>query len=193
MSKNNEITTETGEHHERNFIQRHTLTLVACVILLSWILFYLPSDPDTHWGSFFGNAIADWSGVVASIICTRILYERGAPGCRHRKAKDPNPVIRWIKNHTLTVFFGVTWIGWIILFDKMNPNSKWGQVVGNVVSEWTQILGMIWLTKLFYEEQVKKHKKLLQLQQTQAAGESPLPHTEAHNFPTAGPSTQTGD
>ncbi len=193
MSKNNTITVETGEEPNRNFIQRHQLTLVACVVLLSWIIFYLPSNPDTHLGSFFGNAIADWSGVVASIICTRILYERGAPGCRHRKAKDPNPVIRWIKNHTLTVFFGVTWIGWIVLFENMSATSKWGQVVGNVVSEWTQILGMIWLTKLFYEEQVKKHKKSLPPLHTLPAGEAPLPHTEVHKFPGAGPSTQIGD
>jgi len=25
------------------------------------------SNPDTHWGSFFGNAIADWTGVVVMI------------------------------------------------------------------------------------------------------------------------------
>ncbi len=193
MSKNHEITTETGEEAPRSFFQRHSLAFMAGVVLLSWILFYLRADPDTHWGSFFGNAIADWSGVVASIICTRILYERGAPGCRHRKAKDANPVIRWIKNHTLTTFFGVTLIGWIILFANMSATSKWGQVVGNVVSEWTQILGMIWLTKMFYEEQVKKHKKSSPPLHTQSAGEAPLPHTEVHNFPGAGPSTQTAD
>src|SRR5271168_243517 len=153
----------------RAFLHRHALSAVAGAILVLWVVLYFPANPDTHWGSFFGNAIADWSGVVASIICTRILYERGAPGCRHRKAKDANPVIRWVKNHTLTVFFGVTLILWIILFAEMSATSKWGQVVGNVVSEWTQILGMIWLTKMFYEEQVKKHKKSSQLLQTQAA------------------------
>src|SRR5271154_1550499 len=193
MSKKNATITETGEEPKRTFVQRHTLTIVACVVLLSWIVFYLPSNPDTHWGSFFGKAIADWSGVVASIICTRILYERGAPGSRHRKAKDANLIIRWVKNHTLTVFFGVTLILWIILFAEMSATSKWGQVVGNVVSEWTQILGMIWLTKMFYEEQVKKHKKSSQLLQTQAAGELPHQHTEVHSFPGAEPSTQTAD
>lgn len=193
MSKDHDITTETGEHHERSFIQRHMLSLMACVVLIAWILFYLPANPDTHWGSFFGNAIADWSGVVASIVCMRVLYERGAPGCRHLKATDKNPVIRWVKTHSLTTFFGVTLIGWIIVFAKMSSTSKWGQVVGNVVSEWTQILGMIWLTKMFYEEQVKKHKKSKPPLHTLPVGESPLPHTEVHSFPGAGPSTQTGD
>jgi hypothetical protein len=193
MSTSIATETATEEHHEKSFIQRHMLTLVACVVLLSWVFFYMPSNPDTHWGSFFGNAIADWSGVVASIICTRILYERGAPGCRHRKAKDKNLVIRWIKNHTLTVFFGVTLIGWIILFARMSATSKWGQVVGNVVSEWTQILGMIWLTKMFYEEQVKKHQKSSQPLHTQPVGESQLPHTGEHSFPGAEPATRTAD
>jgi hypothetical protein len=192
MSKKHELT-ENDEELKRSFIHRHSLTLAACVVLLSWIIFYIPSNPDTHWGSFFGNAIADWSGVVASVICTRILYERGAPGCRHRKAKDANLVIRWIKNHTLTVFFGTTWIGWIILFAEMPATSKWGQVVGNVVSEWTQILALIWLTKWFYEEQVKKHKKSSQLLNTQPVEETLLPHTEAGSFQDAGPSIQTVD
>ena len=192
MSKKHALT-ENGEEPKRTLIQRHQLTLMASVVLLTLIIFYIPSNPDTHWGSFFGNAIADWSGVVASVICTRILYERGAPGCRHRKAKDPNPVIRWMKNHTLTVFFGTTWIVWIILFARMPATSKWGQVVGNVVSEWTQILGLIWLTKWFYEEQVKKHKKSSQLSNTQPVEETQLPHTEVDSFPGAGPSIQTVD
>jgi hypothetical protein len=25
----------------------------------------------------------------------------------------------------------------------MNPDSKWGQVVGNIVLEWTQVLGLV--------------------------------------------------
>ena len=31
------------------------------------------------------------------------------------------------------------------------PNSKWGQVVGNLVSEWTQILGLVLMTKRLME------------------------------------------
>jgi len=29
---------------------------------------YVYSDPKTHLGSFFGNAIADWKGVLVTII-----------------------------------------------------------------------------------------------------------------------------
>jgi hypothetical protein len=33
----------------------------------------------------------------------------------------------------------------------MNPDSKWGQVVGNIVSEWTQVLGLVLMTKRLIE------------------------------------------
>jgi hypothetical protein len=33
----------------------------------------------------------------------------------------------------------------------MDPNGKWGQVVGNIVSEWTQIFGLVLLTKKLIE------------------------------------------
>ena len=36
-------------------------------------------------------------------------------------------------------------------FGAMDPGSKWGQVTGNIVSEWTQILGVVLLTKRFIE------------------------------------------
>ena len=36
-----------------------------------WITFYCYSDPATHLGSFFGNAIADWSGSVIIILGTK--------------------------------------------------------------------------------------------------------------------------
>ncbi len=133
------------------FLRRHSLSIVSSAILLLWIVLYFPANPDTHWGSFFGNAIADWSGVVATVICTRILYERGNPDCKPRQIHERNPVLHWIKTHSLTVFFGITLLIWIYAFARMSATSKWGQVVGNVVSEWTQILGTIWLTKSFIE------------------------------------------
>jgi hypothetical protein len=142
---------ETETRPEKSFLRRHSLSVVSGSILLAWILFYIPANPDTHWGSFFGNAIADWSGVVATVICTRILYERGDPDTKPRLIREKNPVLRWMKTHTLTLFFGITLLIWIYAFARMPANSKWGQVVGNVVSEWTQILGLIWLTKRFIE------------------------------------------
>ena len=45
----------------------------------------------------------------------------------------------------------VTGVAWVVAFRAMDPSSKWGQVVGNIVSEWTQILGFILMTKRLIE------------------------------------------
>ena len=42
----------------------------------------------------------------------------------------------------------------------MNPDAKWGQVVGNLVSEWTQILGLVWMTKILMEVGSKESEPL---------------------------------
>jgi hypothetical protein len=55
--------------------KRHSLSLVATAILIAWVLLYLRSDPRSHAGSFFGNAIADWIGVV---VMTKKLLEAGS-------------------------------------------------------------------------------------------------------------------
>jgi len=39
---------------------------------------YFNADPNTHSGSFFGNAIADWTGVVVTVIATKYFYEIGS-------------------------------------------------------------------------------------------------------------------
>lgn len=33
----------------------------------------------------------------------------------------------------------------------MNSEARWGQVVGNIVSEWTQIFGVLFMTKKLRE------------------------------------------
>jgi hypothetical protein len=38
----------------------------------------------------------------------------------------------------------------------MDAEGKWGQVVGNIVSEWTQIIGTVWLTKKLIEVHSKE-------------------------------------
>ena len=42
-----------------------------------WFALYLNSDPKSHPGSFFGNALADWTGVVVTIIATKWFFEKG--------------------------------------------------------------------------------------------------------------------
>jgi cobalamin synthase len=135
----------------QTFFERHGLTVVTTCILLTWIVLYSVSDEKKHIGSFFGNAIADWTGVVVMILATKHLYERGSSESKDLKGTLPVRFLETLREHSLTVFLLVTGIGWVLLYAHSDSESKWGQVVGNIVSEWTQILGLVLLTKKLIE------------------------------------------
>jgi peptidoglycan/LPS O-acetylase OafA/YrhL len=135
----------------QTFFERHGLTIVTSCILLAWIALYSVSDEKKHIGSFFGNAIADWSGVVVMILATKHLYERGSSESKEEKDVLPNRFLETLRQHSLTIFLLITGIGWVLLYAHSDSESKWGQVVGNIVSEWTQILGLVLLTKKLIE------------------------------------------
>jgi hypothetical protein len=63
----------------------------------------------------------------------------------------PDKLLELLREHSLTIFLVITGIGWVVAFGAMDPQSKWGQVVGNIVSEWTQILGLVLMTKKLIE------------------------------------------
>ena len=136
---------------KRSFWHRHSLGLVCSAILLLWIVLYSFGSPETHWGSFFGNAIADWTGLVVTIYATKHLYEKGSAESRRPAPKRLTPLWLWVREHSLTVFLVLTGIVWIVVFARSNSESKWGQVVGNIVSEWTQLMGVVLLTKRLLE------------------------------------------
>jgi hypothetical protein len=133
------------------FLRKHSLSLAALGVVLLLIVLYRLSDPSTHLGSFFGNAIADWTGVFVTIVMTKFLYEKGSAESKQPKGTLPSAVLEFLHEHSLTLFLIVTGIGWVVAFRAMDPNSKWGQVVGNIVSEWTQILGLVLMTKRLME------------------------------------------
>jgi len=60
------------------FLRKHSLGLAALGVVVLLIVLYSRSNPSTHWGSFFGNAIADWSGVLVTVVMTKHLYEKGS-------------------------------------------------------------------------------------------------------------------
>ena len=138
---------------EVGFLRDHSLSIASILIVMLWIVLYNLSDPSKHFGSFFGNAIADWTGVVVTVLASRYLRDKHT----RMKAKSRNThrelhwLGRWLAEHPLTIFLLATGIGWVILFAHMDPNSRWGQVVGNIVSEWTQIFGLVLLTKKLIE------------------------------------------
>jgi peptidoglycan/LPS O-acetylase OafA/YrhL len=135
----------------QKFLHKHSLSIVSIIIVIGWIVAYCFSDPNTHLGSFFGNAIADWSGVVVTVLATKWLYEKNSRESRTPPKDTENKVVCAIRDHSLSIFLVITGIGWVVLFAKMETNGKWGQVVGNIVSEWTQIFGMVLLTKRLIE------------------------------------------
>ena len=124
---------------------------MALAIVILWILLYRHSNPSSHIGSFFGNAIADWTGVFVTIVMTKFLYEKGSAVSKQPKGVLPSAVLEFLREHSLTIFLVITGIAWIVAFAGMDPDSKWGQVVGNIVSEWTQILGLVLMTKQLIE------------------------------------------
>lgn len=143
----------------QSFLHRHSLSIVSATILTAWIILYTRSNPSTHWGSFFGNAIADWSGLLVTVLATKVFFEVGSAESRKPPHHWLRPAVEFLQDHSLTIFLAITGAGWIWLFARSDPNSKWGQVVGNIVSEWTQIFGMVLLTKRLLEAHSKESRR----------------------------------
>jgi hypothetical protein len=148
-----------GRIYRRGFLHQHSLSIAAIAILLLWTCLYIVSNPSTHIGSFYGNAIADWSGVVVTVLATKYLYERNSSESRPLPKSILRPTLEFLRDHSLSIFLLITGIGWVVLYIKMDSNGKWGQVVGNEVSQWTQILGLVVLTKHMIEKHSKESRR----------------------------------
>jgi len=122
-----------------------------------WFALYLNSDPKSHPGSFFGNALADWTGVVVTIIATKWFFEKGSKESRQPRRRRTG-FLEFLHEHSLTIFLIATGIGWVILFSRLSPDSKWGTVVSNIVSEWSQQIGLVVLTKKLIERGSKESR-----------------------------------
>ena len=141
-----------------SFFRKHSLTITSTAILVLWVVLYTFSDPDTHLGSFFGNAIADWTGLVVMILGTKYLYERGSKESKKPRGVLPRHWEGFLRDHSLTIFLLVTGGIWTAAFIRMDAQGKWGEVVGNIVSEWTQVLGVVLMTKGLVERGSKESK-----------------------------------
>lgn len=143
---------------KKGWLHQHSLSMVSVLLLLVWIIAYRLSDPETHLGAFFGNAIADWSGSVVIILGTKFLYEVGSAESRPLGKRKANRWAELLYEHSLLIFLAVTGIGWRFLYLRLNPGDKWGQVVGNIVSEWLQMAGLVFLTKRLIERGSKESR-----------------------------------
>jgi hypothetical protein len=54
----------------------------------------------------------------------------------------------------------ITGIAWVLLYAAIDSESKWGQVVGNIVSEWVQMVGLVILTKRLIERHSKESEPI---------------------------------
>ena len=123
-----------------------------------WMGLYFEADPKTHTGAFFGNAIADWSGTVLIVFATKWLFEQGSAESKKVPRGVKSQAAGFLVAHSLTIFIVLTGVGWIILYRMIDPMDKWGQVVGNIVSEWSQVLGMVVFTKVLVERGSKESR-----------------------------------
>jgi len=146
-------------HKKKGFLHRHSLGLASLGILVLLIILYNFNDPQTHWGSFLGNAVADWTGVAVTVFATKYLYEKGSAESRNPKHEPDNAFLRFCLDHSLLLVLIPTGVIWTVMFLHSKTDSKWGQVVGNVVSEWTKLIGLVIMTKRLIEQHSKESAK----------------------------------
>jgi len=140
----------------RSFLQNHSLVLVLAAIVALLAVLYSRSDQTTHLGTFYGNAIADWLGTLVLVVATKYFYEVGSA-----ESRTPHPHLhvrmgRFLVRHSLTLVLLATGAVWVSLYSRSDVDSKYGAVVGNIVSQWTQILGLVLITKYAWEVRSKE-------------------------------------
>jgi hypothetical protein len=138
------------------FLQQHSLSLAVAAIVFVWLWLYRISDPDTHLGAFYGNAVADWLGMLVFIVVTKYFFEIGSKESRHPNPRFHQRVGRFLVMHSLTLVLLLTGLIWVAVYARSDVDGKAGEVIGNVVSEWTQILGLVVITKYARETKSKE-------------------------------------
>lgn len=141
------------------FLHAHSLSLAAVAILSTWMILYARSDPNTRTGEFYGNSVADWSGTLFLVVATKYFFETGSAESRRVPRHPHSGVLDFLLCHSLTIFLVVTGVGWWLLYRSQDPRSRWGQVVGNVLSEWVQMVGIVFLTKRLLEHGSKESNR----------------------------------
>src|SRR6185503_14360481 len=139
-----------------SFLREHSLSLILCGILLLILAMYARADPQTHVGAFFGNAIADWLGVLVFVVATKYFFEIGSGESRTPSRHFHIRAIRLLLDHSLTIALALTGAVWVFVYSRSDVDSKAGQVIGNIVSNWTQVLGLVVITKYARERGSKE-------------------------------------
>jgi hypothetical protein len=150
---------KSGKRYPRlGGLKKHSLGLVVGAILALWFVLYARANPSTHTGAFYGNALADWLGSFMIVITTKYFYEVGSAESRQPHPRTRSRLVRLAIDHSLTIVLVVTGAAWAALYSALDPQGKAGQVVGNIVSEWTQLFGLVIMTKYLREIGSKESK-----------------------------------
>ena len=142
----------------RSSWRAHSLSLTLAGVLAFLLLMYGRSDSHTHLGTFYGNAIADWLGVFVFVIATKYFFETRSAESRQPSPRLHSRLARMVIDHSLTIVLAATGAAWIAVYAHSAVDSKAGEVVGNVVSDWTQVLGLVLLTKYTRERGSKESR-----------------------------------
>lgn len=148
-----------ARRHTHGFLRHHSLSLAATGLLIVWICLYRNASPSTHLSSFFGNAIGDWTGVVVMMLATKFFFEKGSAESRRLPRGFAGPIGRRLRDHSLSIFLLITGLGWIWLYASVDSEAKWGQVAGSIVSEWTQLICLVLMTKRLVESHSKESSR----------------------------------
>jgi hypothetical protein len=148
----------TRRYGRHSIFREHSLSLLLAGILALFVFMYVESDPSTHIGAFFGNAIADWLGVLVFVVATKYFFEIGSGESRRPPRHLGQRVTQFLFEHSLTLVLTLTGAVWVVLYARSDVQSKSGQVVGNIVSDWTQVLGLVLITKYARERGSKEGK-----------------------------------
>jgi hypothetical protein len=150
--------TSGNRHSLATGLKRHSLGLaVASIVALCFVL-YVRGDPSTHSGAFYGNALADWLGSLMIVITTKYFYELGSAESGQPHPRTRTRLTRFVVDHSLTIVLVATGAAWVALYSALDSRGKAGQVVGNIVSEWTQLFGLVIMTKYLHEIGSKESK-----------------------------------
>ena len=143
-------------HTKPGFFRQHSLSLIVAAVLAFLFLMYQRSDASTHLGTFYGNAVADWLGMLVFIIATKYFFEIGSRESRRPHPKFHMRLARFVVQHSLTIVLALTGAAWVAGYARSDVKSKSGEVLGNIVSEWTQVLGLVLITKFARETKSKE-------------------------------------